>query len=640
MSSRPRRRRGETADAPDQAQLAEIRRRYFLEGIEPNDRVAAAVLRSWQRSRALGLEPDGRVAGGVLTADELRTMREGNELLLQAARGEIEALFQDARATNGIVILTDPRGVILDAVGNADFAEYAARVLLRPGVQWDEASTGTNAIGTAIAEASAIAITGAEHFFDDHNVLGCSAVPIFDPSGHLTGVLDISNSVGLPQTHTLALVKRAVEQIERRLFERRFGRHENFAFHSDPDLVNSPHEGLLAFEGDQLVGANRRALELLRLDWSALGLMRFDQIFSVDRDRVPRDGPVDANKIPTQSGSFVFGQMRAASRAGGVARPSVVAPERIDARAPPFDRQIAQQLDRAVRLADAGVSILIQGEVGSGKELFARHLHGTSRHREGPFLRLDCSAQSVEDLEHALFGSSAAAESAGPDQGGPVLVGAPGGTLLLVAVEALPMPLQVKLAAALRPAEPGDPAARRRARDFNLIAVTDLELRERVAAGGFSAELAVRIAAHLITLPPLRLHADRETVVRDTWAALVGAEAADRLNEEAVEALANYAWPGNRRQLIATLRSLAVLAGSRTGIGVEALPREIRDAARPAAGTDDTANLSAELGSQTLAAMRHALAAENGNVSRAARRLGIHRSTLYRRLFGPGQGHE
>ncbi|NLH82891.1 MAG: GAF domain-containing protein, partial [Phyllobacteriaceae bacterium] len=275
------------------------------EGIDPGDAVSSIILRSWRRSGAHGLDMDRRPAFESLSHAQLREIRERNEILLRAARGELELLHEDARLTGGIAILTDPHGTVLATVGNVDFAERASRVALRPGVQWSEAAIGTNAIGTAIAEGSPITVSGGEHFFEAQAILGCSAVPIFDPSGELIGVLDFSNDAGVPQTHTLALVRRAVEQIEHRLFEQRFGRHVRMHFHADPDLVMSPHEGLLAFDGSCLVGANRQGLDLLGLDWSALGVLGFDQIFDTGRDQITQADPTEPSRIRTRRGSVL-----------------------------------------------------------------------------------------------------------------------------------------------------------------------------------------------------------------------------------------------------------------------------------------------------------------------------------------------
>jgi len=608
--------------------LIEIRRRFLAEGIVPTDEVPPVIVRSWMRSQALGLDMDRRPSLESLSHQQLREMRERNEILLRAARGEIEDLHRDAQLTGAIVILTDARGVILATSGNIDFAERASRVSLRPGVQWNEASIGTNAIGTAIAEEGPISVAGAEHFFETHSVLGCSAVPIFDPSGELIGVLDLSNDAGIPQTHTLALVRRAVEQIERRLFEHRFGRHERMHFHADPDLVNGPHEGLLAFEGPRLVGANRQALDLLGLDWSKLGVLNFEQIFETDREQLAGEGPIESKRIRTLRGSVLFGRIRAGYEdAAPVHRAPRFAPVR-EAPATPFDRRLKAQLERAVRLADAGVAILLRGEVGCGKEAFARELHAASRCGDGPFLAVDCSAGPEAEIERRLFGDASEAADEGS-----ALTRAAGGTLLLEAVDALPMALQVRMVRAL-----GDGPLRDR-HGFNLLSTTHFALGERVAAGAFSADFMIRIATHTVDFEPLRLLGDRRALIAETWEGVAPPALVDRLPAETLAVLAAYKWPGNRRQLIATLRSLAVLGEAGEALGPEVLPQEIREA-RGEEAADPVVALDVEVGldSITLSAMRAALDAEGGNVSRAARRLGIHRSTLYRRLIGSEHG--
>ncbi|NLH83389.1 MAG: sigma-54-dependent Fis family transcriptional regulator, partial [Phyllobacteriaceae bacterium] len=291
----------------------------------------------------------------------------------------------------------------------------------------------------------------------------------------------------------------------------------------------------------------------------------------------------------------------------------------------PFDHRVRALLDRAVRLVDAGVSILVRGEVGCGKEAFAREVHAESRRRGGPFVMVDCSEENAADLERSLFGTAV---------GGGALEAALGGCLFLHTVEVLPLALQARLVRALAGTEDDD--ARPPGRDFDLLSSSHWGLADRVAAGGFSADLMIRLAAHTIELEPLRFHPDRRALIREIWQAVAPPELVDRLPEDTLAVLAAHGWPGNRRQLIATLRSLVVLAEAGEPLVPEVLPHEIRQApdlpsSDPSVGVD----VEEGLGAITLAAMRAALEAEGGNVSRAARRLGIHRSTLYRRLQNP-----
>lgn len=607
---------GGSSGSDDRRRLIEVRRRLLREGGEPDAAVPSMIVRSWRRSQVHGLDMDLPPALEALSHGQLRELRERNEMLLRAARGELEALYEDARASGSIVILTDPMGIVLATVGNVDFAERASRVALRPGIEWSEAAIGTNAIGTAIAEGVPVIVDGAEHFFPQHAFLGCSAVPIFDPSGEIIGVLDLSCDARGPSTHALALVRRAVDQIERRLFEQRCGHHERMHFHTDPELVMGPHEGLLAFDGNRLVGANRQGLELLDLDWSAIGCLSYDQIFDTRRDLVGTNTPIAESRIRSRRGSTLFGRLLRPDAAETMHRVSLPTPPRAPPRAL-FDHRVRILLERAVRLADAGVSVLVVGEIGCGKDAFAREIHTESRLHDGPFVVVDCSYEDAGEIERRLFG--------GPDEPGGALAAAAGGSLFLHTVEVLPLRLQTRLAELLGP---GADRSGRPQRTFNLLASSHYPLVSRVAAGGFSADLHLRLATHTVTLEPVRQHPDRRELIGELWRAVVPAGLDAPLPEATLAVLAAYLWPGNLRQLVATLRALVVLADAGERLTPEILPQEIVEARPPAVALDVEAGLE----TITLAAMRSALEAEGGNIARAARRLGIHRSTLYRRL--------
>ncbi len=289
------------------------RRRFLSEGALPGADIPLSILRSWKRSAELGLDMEAKPEISVLSQQELREVQERNETLVRAARGELEELFSDAGAIGGIVILTDPQGVVLHSLGSGKFAGEAASVALRPGAAWNERAAGTNAIGAALAEQHAISVSGGEHFFDMHRILSCSAAPLFDPCGKIVGILDLTQPSDVPQTHTLALVNRAVEQIENRLFQDRFRGHEQMHFHSDPYLIGSSHEGMLAFDEGRIAGANRKGVILLGPRRPLLGAS-FDDLFTLEEGSVNTNPASDDCILRTKEGKTLFARMRPQSR--------------------------------------------------------------------------------------------------------------------------------------------------------------------------------------------------------------------------------------------------------------------------------------------------------------------------------------
>ena len=135
-----------------QLSIRTARRQFFEDGCAPHGLVPDTIVRSWQRCLGMGLNASAMPSIEPLSAHELKDARGRSEELHRLCRPEIEALYADARDTDSVVILSDAQGMILDALGSPAFSTQAQRVALLPGVAWHEGTTGTNAIGTALAE--------------------------------------------------------------------------------------------------------------------------------------------------------------------------------------------------------------------------------------------------------------------------------------------------------------------------------------------------------------------------------------------------------------------------------------------------------------------------------------------------------
>ncbi len=623
--------------AADTVQAA--RRRFFLEGSSPEGLVAAPILRSWQRCSSQGLDAGDRPQVEPMSSTALREEQERHDLLRRITRPEMMSLRQEAKLTDSVVILTDGNGLVLEMTGNPEFAGRASRVALRPGVAWSEAAIGTNAIGTALIERRPIGVHGAEHFFEPHRILTCAAAPIFDPRGQLAGVLDMSGHASVRPVHALGLVRLAVEQIEHRLFERGFENFKVLRFHEEAELVGTTREAVLVFDGDRLVGGNRRGLALLKLDWTAIDSVRLAELF----ETVEVSDEVRA--IRSRSGLILHGRLAApketlASGPRATVRTAAAAPE------PVFDAATLAALDRAIRLLAADVPVLVHGETGVGKEVFARRVHAESCRRDGPFVAVNCAALPESLIEAELFGYEEGAFTGAHKQGRSGLVRqAAGGILFLDEIGDMPLAAQGRLLRLLQERQVvplgGGTAV---PVDFALLCATHRPLAALVESGGFRSDLYFRIAQYVVELPALRTIADRRGVIRALWSGLGGDRAGVSLTEAVLEPLAAYEWPGNFRQLAGMLRALLALAEPGEPLPLSALPPDILNL--PAAGEAVASPARAlpesdgSLSSLTREAMARAVEECNGNISRAAKKLGIDRSTLYRRLIWQSGGPE
>ncbi len=616
-------------------ELTRARHAFFEKGSASSGLIPENILQSWRRCRSLGLPAERSPRIEPVPAARLKEMRERNERLWRLARAELEVLAADAAATGSIVVLTDNQGWILDAEGSPKFLDRAGRVALMPGACWNESRTGTNAIGTAIVEGRSVEVRGGEHYLAPHGILTCSAAPIYDPFGQLVGVLDISGDASDQHMHALGLAKLAVANIEHRYFEDGIVDGELLRLHSDPGALRSSREGLLAFRKGRLVAANHAGLQLFGLNREALGKTRFDSLFEDSISRLRDDGV-----LLDRQGRALFGRVHDAE-ADRPRRPSTRAPITVSgviaagqAEAMLFDQDQEMELKRACRVLDAGLPVLVTGDTGTGKEVFARELHRRCSRAGMPFVAVNCAALPEGLIEAELFGYEGGAFTGARRNGSPGLIRqADGGVLFLDEIGDMPLALQPRLLRVLQerelsPLGGGKPVKL----DFALVCATHQDLEAAIGQQRFRADLYYRLAHHCIRIAALRDHADRAEVVRTLWSRMAHGR---RLGEQAIAALAAYAWPGNLRQLSACLRTLVALSDAGALVDVDSLPTYLRDApARSVAAYETSAATAGTVRLDTLAesAMREALQACNGNVAQAARRLGVSRSTLYRRL--------
>lgn len=254
---------------------------------------------SWHRCRHYGMSSHWHVHQNPLSASELHQQQDRNHQLRRLALREMRILEHTLASSGRILLLADSNGIILDSQGDNAFLGRASQVSLMPGASWREQVTGTNAIGTAIIERRFVQVIGQQHFFDENRFLACSAMPIMAPTGHLAGVLDISNNASESVHAVGRLVRHAVAHIEHDwVAEQATGM--TVRLHPHPSWLHTPEEGILTFEDDLLTGANSRALAYLGLSPAAIQSLQWQDIFQ----QRPTFGPQEL--FPYQTNSLFY----------------------------------------------------------------------------------------------------------------------------------------------------------------------------------------------------------------------------------------------------------------------------------------------------------------------------------------------
>ena len=605
----------------------------------------ASVAQSWERCVGLGLDTGSRQIFESLTSRELADIIDRNHRLTHQALPAMASLYEQIRNTRCLVVLTDAQGLILHSLGDDDFMEKAQRVALQPGVCWDERSKGTNAIGTALFENRALEVCGSEHFFRANTFLTCSATPIRAPGGETVGALDVSGDHRGHQSHTLALVKMTAQTIENHLSFEAYPGAIEMRFHSRPEFIGTLCEGLALLDGQGTVlTANRSAEFQLGIPLSQLIGQAFDSVF--DRRFVQALAhPGRTVELLTHRGVRVVAMIAAPQAAArqnrALARPrrepAVRVAERCLSDLHAGDDGMQRVITRLRKVIDHDLAILIQGETGTGKEWLARAVHEESSRRNGPFVAVNCSAIPETLIESELFGYESGAFTGARREGhAGYLRQAAGGTLFLDEIGDMPIHLQARLLRVLQdrtvlPLGGGEPVKV----DFQLVCATHQPLERLIAQADFREDLYYRLAGLTVTLPALRDRSDILGIASGMLREL--GDGRFRLDAEASMAVRQYRWPGNLRQLSNVLRSALALATPDPLIGLEHLPDEIAQAARkgaaaPAVAANSTHCRPGTLNQLELDAIRHAIEACGGNMTAAARQLGIGRATLYRKL--------
>jgi transcriptional regulator of acetoin/glycerol metabolism len=294
------------------------------------------------------------------------------------------------------------------------------------------------------------------------------------------------------------------------------------------------------------------------------------------------------------------------------------------------DPQMARNVASARRIVDSGVSVLIQGPTGSGKEAFANAMHLASRRAAQPFVAVNCAAIPETLIESELLGYKAGAFTGARREGmrGKILQSS-GGTLFLDEIGDMPLPLQTRLLRVLESQEIVPLGSETAIRvSLHVVAASHRNLRDMITRGLFREDLYYRLNGITLELPALRERADRDWVIHQALVSESGTGRPAAIEPDAQAALLGYTWPGNIRELRNVVRT--ALAISDGGVIRRAdLPREVRDAPAPAPASGGSAN---PLQAAERAALLSVIEQQRGNMTRVAAQLGMSRNTLYRRL--------
>ena len=626
--------------------------------IPDSDTLHREILASHERCRQYGVDPliTCNFEQVHLNSEALTLRRKQNKDFLEVATGQLQELYQVIATAGFVASITDNEGYILHIIGDPLILEKLATGNGIPGYRWTEKDVGTSAIGMALASETPIQINDEEHFCKRGYGHTCSASPVFDDEKRFIGVIAMSGEASKVHPHTLGMVITAARAIENQIRITKTSKELLLRNNYMNAIIESIDSGVMAVDREGIITQlNSHGRKILKWDEDLEGKplstlfgsqddwkqAMYNGFGYIDREvfiKSPRRvlqlistaKPIFDSEGQIQGIIFVFHEINRIRRlvnkmAGSQARFTF---EDIMGVSP----KIQESKKLAILAAAGNSNVLILGETGTGKELFAQAIHNQSKRKHNPFVAINCGAIPRELLESELFGYIEGAFTGAKRGGRPgKLELASGGTVLLDEIGDMPIDMQIKLLRVLQTGEVSRIGQHKPILiNFRIIAATHFNLKQEVANRNFREDLFYRLNVLPIIIPPLRERPDdivllAKHILNRCCQVLNKPEVS--FSSESEQILESYHWPGNVRELENVVeRAVNLVNGNVIEpelFGILTL-RKNRTVFREHRGA-----LLDEVERQTITEIIQEM---GFNISRASKVLGITRSTLYKKI--------
>lgn len=615
-----------------------------------------------ERSLQMGIKKDRIYSKKIIDQSELQVKFSENRDLILAAAPYMEHLIHIVKGKNFFVLLTDKEGCILNVIGDEKILSEAFELKMIPGAYMNEESIGTNAMSFVIDVGEPVQLSGDEHYITAYHRWTCSGAAINDANGNLIGVLDLTGYTEFVHPHTLGMVTAASNAIEEMLKVKEYNRLQNMTNKHIKTIFNAMPVAILTSDLDGKIKLhNQKAMELFGNKYTNLigrninelinGWDDIKEAIHSEKD-VSRVIDIKAlrNRFPCQMTAspiynpqddsieivFVLEEKKSKKREKDN-QPYYTFDKIIGA-----EEKITSAIRYAKKIADSRSTILISGDSGCGKEVFAQSIHNYSKRMDEPFIALNCGAIPSELIESELFGYEEGAYT-GAKKGGNIgkFELADHGTIMLDEIGEMPLGMQIRLLRVLQENTITRIGSSNSIRiDVRIIAATNKDLKKEVELGKFRKDLFYRLNVLPLYLPPLKERKSDILLLFDYFMKTASEKSGKNeveISEDSKDVLMNFDWPGNIRELenvvelIVNTESFPSTYFSQD-MSLEKIPLIID---RDETDSCEFSELDFTKLDMSYIEKEHlikVLRLCRGNISQSAKALGIQRNTLYNKI--------
>lgn len=631
----------------DQNELMGYWRQFICTG-SVHKNVRKEIGDGWKRCRERGI--DYRLGIGTkIEEDVFNSIQRKNKDFILVSKTVMQEVYYSVSNSDALVYITDSTGCILEQYGDSTTLPPAERANLLPGYRWTEEDNGMTSMDLSIRLDKPIRVVGYEHYCKNQQICASSTAPVHDDSGKILGTLSLVSLLDQYNEHSLGVVTAGAALIEKQmrleetlgLFQATFNAMSEGMILIDQNYeikeINDSAKIILALREEAVECFDIR--KVLRFDTfeNFLGRKTKELDFYLEHHTVHCIG--DVGLIEQGQNKRIYSIVFKAAKTVN----KMINKMTGNAAIYTFDdiitgdKKMMDLISYAKKISSINCGVLIAGPSGTGKELFAHAIHNASRRAKGPFIAINCAALPADLVESEIFGYEAGSFT-GAKQGGQTgkIELADGGTLFLDEVGELPLNIQSKLLRVLdnhRITRLGGKMEKEV--DIRIITATNRNLEEEVKNKNFRLDLFYRINTITLTIPPLCERKGDVILLSQYFLQKLSRESDHKIysiDEAVLAVLQSFDWPGNVRQLQnVIMRAFYVCEAAR--ISLEDLPDTVeglkgKNAVEHVALKNSGGSMQEAEKDIILKTIQEC----GGNMTAAAQRLEIAKSTLYRKI--------